>query len=133
MTTTSSDSGDMAESMLGLSTYAHDKCLINQINFLTIYYILVVACDAAQWWVGPGLIADGGIICAREHYLLVETPEGGYYMLFHGCCVLFYSLCMFYVFYGLPRKYNLISYQKMFTKKITANKSLIIVSGSMVC
>ena len=38
---------------------------------------------------------------------------------------------MFYVFYILPRHYNLISYQQVGLRKIDPNQTLIVASQSM--
>ena len=91
-----------------------------------------LACHAYNVMIPSGILPWHFDSCEFTlSFMIQKSEKGGIYMLFHSICILCYSICMFWVFYGLPRKYGLISYQKIGTKKIKASRSMIFVTNSM--
>lgn len=119
-------------SILGLSTYEHDKCFMEQVYCITIFYIINVIIAILLWWLGSIYISTEDLICARHSFIIVNSNLGVYYMAFHSGTIFAYSYFMYYIFYRLPRNFHLVSYQKLGTRKIETNQSKIIVSQSMV-
>ena len=89
-----------------------------------------VASDLLLLGLGRIALDDQEIICANHNYLLVLTPIGALYMLFHTLTILVYSFVMYHIFFRLPLKHNLISYKKRGATEISTSDKLI-VTGSM--
>jgi hypothetical protein len=109
------------ESILGLSTYEHDKCFLQQIKYITYFYIFNVFLDVILWVWGAHLLKTGDLICARFSFILVNNESGTIYMFFHSGMIMFYSYFMYLIFYRLPRNYNLVAFQKFGTRKLETN------------
>ena len=57
----------------------------------------------------------------KEQFLVVSSNVGGAYMLFYTFTILLYSVVMYYIFYKIPLKYNLVAWQRLGVKKLDMN------------
>lgn len=72
------------------------------------------------YFLGEAAIKNQALMCVSDSYLVVHDNAGGAYMLFHTLTILIYSGAMWHIFYRVPRKHNLIAFQKFGTEKINA-------------
>lgn len=108
------------KSLLGLESNAHDECFITQIHCIAVFYIFNVITDSMLYFLGEAAIKNQALMCVSSFYLIVHDNMGGLYMLFHTLTILIYSMAMWHIFYRVPKKYNLIAYQKFGMQKIDA-------------
>jgi hypothetical protein len=105
-------------SMLGLSSYEHDRCFLQQIKCISYFYIVNVFNELLYWLLGMYMLDNDEISCAAHQYILVETNFGSVYMFYQSIAIILYTGLMFHIFYRLPCSYNLVAYQKFGMKKI---------------
>ena len=70
------------------------------------------------YFFGEAALKNQALMCISDYYLVVHDNMGGLYMLFHTLTILVYSMAMWHIFYRVPRKHNLIAFQKFGTTKI---------------
>jgi hypothetical protein len=75
------------------------------------------------YFLGEEAISSGGLICMQKQYLIVATNTGAAYFLFYTFTILLYSVVMYYVFYKIPFKYNLVAFQRLGVKKVDVNNA----------
>jgi hypothetical protein len=95
-----------------------------------MFYMINVVTDLMLFFLGEESLKDNQITCASHNYLIVLTPLGALYMLFHTLTIMVYSLIMYHIFFRLPLKHNLISFKKRGATEIMTGDRLN-VTGSM--
>ena len=84
------------------------------------------------YYLGEEAIANKHLTCANKNYLLVNNELGSLYLWFSSLCIIFYSFIILHIFYRLPKKFNLVSYQRLGQKKINTEVKNINITQSMV-
>lgn len=80
-----------------------------------------VITDILLYFLGEESIQHGYLECRNRQFIIVVSNLGGAYMLFYTFTILLYSVVMYYIFYKIPLKYNLVAWQRMGVKKVDIN------------
>ena len=81
-----------------------------------------VVTDILLYFLGEDALEAHNLECYNKQFLVVNSNVGGAYMLFYTFTILLYSVVMYYIFYKIPLKYNLVAWQRMGVKKLDMNQ-----------
>lgn len=114
----------MGKSVIGLQSFNHERCLVKQVNTITLFYFINIIVDLILFFLGNDAILEKDIICANENYFIVQKEIGGIFMFFYTIYIMVYSGVMWYVFYQLPVQHNLVSFSRMGMKSINIEQNV---------
>lgn len=104
---------DLDMSIFGLENKEQDQLFTSQMQTIAIFYFVSVWLQTLLYLLGYDAIENGEILCASKQFLIIHSEMGGLYMLFYTICLFGYSIIMWYVFYRLPFKNNMVAFTKM--------------------
>jgi hypothetical protein len=84
------------------------NCLKQQVNIMSVFYLAFTLIDFFLIVLGNIFYEQKNFICMFDHYLIVTTNWGAFYLTLHSSFFFLFAIMIWDIFYRLPNVYGLI-------------------------